>query len=361
MLSVNHAEFASKVKALGKQALENTGMTDYYHMRAIETFGYVLFIISLGLCYNQLMWIAALCMTFSLMIKWLLMHHIGHGGYNKIANIPARYHSKKYAIGWRRYWDWFDWIKPEAWNYEHNYLHHYFTGEEKDPDLVERNLDWLAQAKIPYVLKFLIVLFFASTWKFTYYSARTLSYLKGYNEVNFGNFFDLRKKSQQVMWFELFLPYVLFHFVFPTGLLNYFFPGVGDTYLQARLLAEALHNMHTFLVIIPNHSGPDIYRFDKVDASQRTEAHFYLRQILGSANFNTGSEWLDLSQMYLNYQIEHHLFPNLSMLQYRKIQPQIKALCLQYNIPYVQESVWLRFYKMVQIATGQNKMLVDKK
>jgi hypothetical protein len=50
LLSVNHAEFASKVKTLGKQALENTGMADYYHMRAIETFGYVLFIVSLGWC-----------------------------------------------------------------------------------------------------------------------------------------------------------------------------------------------------------------------------------------------------------------------------------------------------------------------
>ena len=30
---------------------------------------------------------------------------------------------------------------PEAWNVEHNNLHHYRTGEPGDPDLVERNLE----------------------------------------------------------------------------------------------------------------------------------------------------------------------------------------------------------------------------
>ena len=37
--------------------------------------------------------------------------------------------------------DWFDWMLPEAWNVEHNNLHHYRTGEPGDPDLVERNLE----------------------------------------------------------------------------------------------------------------------------------------------------------------------------------------------------------------------------
>ncbi len=33
--------------------------------------------------------------------------------------------SQRFAQGKRRFIDWFDWILPEAWNYEHNILHHY--------------------------------------------------------------------------------------------------------------------------------------------------------------------------------------------------------------------------------------------
>ena len=37
--------------------------------------------------------------------------------------------------------DWLDWMLPEAWNVEHNNLHHYKLGEQGDPDLVERNFE----------------------------------------------------------------------------------------------------------------------------------------------------------------------------------------------------------------------------
>jgi hypothetical protein len=42
----------------------------------------------------------------------------------------------------KRATQWFDWMLPEAWNIEHNNLHHYRLGEKYDPDLVERNREW---------------------------------------------------------------------------------------------------------------------------------------------------------------------------------------------------------------------------
>lgn len=353
------AEFAKELKQVGQQANARVGLKDYHHMRWIELSGRLCFVIAIVLCFYQQVMFAAILMTYALMVKWLLMHHIGHGGYNKIANIPARYHSKVYALGWRRYLDWFDWIKADAWNYEHNYLHHYFTGEQKDPDLVEENLSWLAQMNLPSAVKLLILLFFAFTWKFTYYSAQTLNVRKGSNKIDFANFFDLRQPAQRTMWLELFLPYILCHFVFISLLFEMLSPGFGSAYLSARITAELLHNFHTFFIIVPNHCGDDIYRYDNVARQDRGGDAFYLRQIKGSANFYTGPEWLDLSQMYLNYQIEHHLFPALPMRQYRIIQPQIKAICDKYQVPYVQESVWKRSWKMIEIATGKSKMLTE--
>lgn len=348
--------FTARIKALRRDALASVGRADYYHMRAIETLGRGLFLFGLFACYRQWLWASVPALAMTLMIKWLLMHHIGHGGYDRIPNIPSRYHSSRYALGWRRYLDWFDWIKPEAWNHEHNYLHHYFTGEDKDPDLVERNLDWLAGARLPLAAKLLVLAFFAASWKFTYYSARTLSCLTG-QTIDFGNFVDLRGQAQRRMWFELFLPYLLAHFVLlPLGL-ELLADGFGQTYLLSRVLAEILHNVHTFVVIVPNHAGDDIHRFEHIASDRRGGGYFYLRQILGSANYRTGGEWNDLCHMYLNYQIEHHLFPNLPMRQYRRIQPQVKALCAEFGLPYLQQSVWQRLVKMIQIAVGSKRML----
>ena len=42
---------------------------------------------------------------------------------------------------------------PEAWNIEHNNLHHYRLGEDDDPDLVERNLQFVREMKLSWYLK----------------------------------------------------------------------------------------------------------------------------------------------------------------------------------------------------------------
>jgi fatty acid desaturase len=124
--------------------------------------------------------------------------------------------------------------------------------------------------------------------------------------------------------------------------------------LVNSLLAEALTNFHSFLMIVPNHAGDDLCRFDGKPGGGRGE--FYLRQILGSANYRCGGDGNDLLHGWLNYQIEHHVWPDLTLRQYQRAQPRLKALCARYGIPYVQESVFRRFRKMVGIALGRRKM-----
>ena len=81
-----------------------------------------------------------------------------------------------------------------------------------------------------------------------------------------------------------------------------------------------------------------------------------MRQVLGSANYATGSDLGDYAHLWLNYQIEHHLFPDLPMLRYREIQPKVKALCARYGIPYLQEGVFTRAKKMIAVAVGRASM-----
>ena len=84
-------------------------------------------------------------------------------------------------------------------------------------------------------------------------------------------------------------------------------------------------NLHSFLTIVTNHAGDDLYRFDTPCTPRSGE--FYLRQIISSVNFSAGSDLIDYPHGFLNYQIEHHLFPNLSMLSYRRAMPKVKEIC----------------------------------
>ncbi len=69
-----------------------------------------------------------------------------------------------------------------------------------------------------------------------------------------------------------------------------------------------------------------------------------------------GNDYVDFMHGWLNYQIEHHLWPNLSMLSYQKAAPLVRDICKKHNVPYVQENVFLRVKKTVDIMVGTSSM-----
>ncbi|MEM9862403.1 MAG: fatty acid desaturase, partial [Myxococcota bacterium] len=130
-------------------------------------------------------------------------------------------------------------------------------------------------------------------------------------------------------------------------------PWAAGSVAMNSLLAELFTNLHTFLIIVTNHAGEDLHRFDE---RMTDKAEFYRRQVVGSTNFKTGGDFNDFLHGWLNYQIEHHVFPDLPMRQYARLQPELKAICEKHGVPYVQESVWTRLQKTLAIATGSASM-----
>ena len=277
--------------------------------------------------------------------------------------IPARYTSRVFARGWRRFIDWFDWLHPEAWDYEHNVLHHYHTGEDADPDVAERHLEFLRGMRVPVWLKYALIAVVACTWKIIYYAPNSMSVLDPKSRkrlrhekivsLTVGSVIDFRRPAVRRLWLVCYLPYATWHF----GIVPLLFLPLGTTavwcVLINKLLAEAMTNAHAFLVIGPNHTADDLYRFafhyDRKD-------EFYVTQVMGSANYHCGSELTDYMSIWLNYQIEHHLFPDLPMRQYTRIQPVVKAICERHGIPYRQEGVFQRFGRMLDVAVGKTSM-----
>ena len=78
---------------------------------------------------------------------------------------------------------------------------------------------------------------------------------------------------------------------------------------------------------------------------------------MGSVNYNTGTDLIDFVQGWLNYQVVHHLFPNLPLSQYQKMQPIVKDICKKHNLEYRQESVFKRAFMTIELMVGNAKLL----
>ena len=293
--------------------------------------------------------------------RWAnVAHPVLHGAYDKVEGVPYRYTKSGFAKGARRYVDWLDWIKPDAWSYEHNIMHHYHLGEDEDPDNIEVNVDLVRTSTIPNAFKYLFVALLAATWKLTYYAPNTLRILenkerrkKNQQEVQDLEYTPFTKNGLR-LWKSYVMPYLIVRFILVPAL---FLPLGTEAMLNAFiiiLMAEAVANLHSFLVIVPNHSAEDIYRFEEPHQSQ---GEFYLRQIMGSVNYNTGSDLIDFGHGWLNYQIEHHLFPNLPLSQYQVMQPIVKEICKKHKLEYRQESVFKRLWMTVELMIGKTKLL----
>ncbi len=108
--------------------------------------------------------------------------------------------------------------------------------------------------------------------------------------------------------------------------------------LGANVVANLLRNLWTYVVIFCGHFPDGAEKFSADVLENETRGDWYLRQMLGAANFKAGP-LLAFSTGNLCYQIEHHLFPDLPSNRYAQIAVRVKALCDKYDLPYTTGSL----------------------
>lgn len=360
--------FTRDLDAVQESVRAQAGEADVRHLRKIETWGRIGTLVGLATAWIAPNPVAIMGLSFGRFVRWTAVAHpVCHRGYDRLAGAPASRHGSVFARGWRRVVDWLDWLDPDAWHEEHNLQHHYRLNEEADPDLVERNLRWLRESRLPRWVRLALVPLVAASWKFVYYAPSSLEALAraqarraGRPEPvsteralrerwSAGGLWSFLPRVTTRLWIRSWAPYAAFNFL----LLPALFFGLGwwavASVLVNSLLAEALTNMHAFLTIVPNHAGGDLYRFE---GRTRSRGEFYLRQVIGSTNYRCGGDVNDVLHGWLNYQIEHHLWPDMSLLQYRSAQPRVREICERHGVPYVQASVWTRLGKAIDVFVG---------
>ena len=131
--------------------------------------------------------------------------------------------------------------------------------------------------------------------------------------------------------------------------------------LKANAVANVIRNIWANAVIFCGHFPDGAEKFTKTDMAGETKGEWYLRQMLGSANFEGGPVLRFLSGN-LCHQIEHHLYPDLPSNRLHEISVRVRAVCDKYDLPYTTGSFLMQYgktWRTIAKLSLPNKYLRD--
>ncbi len=155
---------------------------------------------------------------------------------------------------------------------------------------------------------------------YVYYPLGTLTSIS----VRFKRMVYFQENWSKKIWGEvaLFVVSVFLHFAVPIFFFG-FEKGLG--FLAIVTLVEGFY---LFNIFAPNHKGmPEI--------GNDVELSFFEQQVVTSRNV-ASSSLIDYVYLGLNFQIEHHLFPNAPRNNLKKIVPYVKKICNKYGLEHTE-------------------------
>jgi linoleoyl-CoA desaturase len=224
-------------------------------------------------------------------------------------------------------WEWDNTCPAEQWKHSHNYIHHTYTNViGKDNDVgygilrVTRDQKWHPANLGQPVYNALLALLFE--WGVALHDLDIEAIRKREKDP------AEMKRQLKGIWRKVRKQVAKDYLIFPalTG------PQFVST-LAANATANVARNLWSYLIIFCGHFPDGAEKFTEEELANETPAEWYLRQLLGSANF-TGGRFLHVMSGSLGYQIEHHLFPDLPSNRYPQISERVQALCEKYELPY---------------------------
>ncbi|MFD4293032.1 fatty acid desaturase family protein [Rhodococcus sp. NPDC058532] len=257
-----------------------------------------------------------------------LGHNVMHGQWDWM-NDPEVHSSS---------WEW-DVVGPSAhWKQTHNYLHHKYTnilGMDDDVGYgllrVTRDQRWKPFNAGNLVYNTLLALFFEFGIAAQHVELGKVA--KGRDDRE-----ETKRKLREVrdkMGKQLLKDYVVFPAL--TG-------RAWKSTMSANFTANVIRNVWTNAVIFCGHFPDGAEKFTKADVDNETQAQWYLRQMLGSANIS-GGRAMDFMTGNLSYQIEHHIFPDLPSNRYAEIAVRVRELCDKYDLPYTTGPLLVQYGK----------------
>jgi fatty acid desaturase len=117
------------------------------------------------------------------------------------------------------------------------------------------------------------------------------------------------------------------------------------------VVQQALFGLYMASVFAPNHKG--MMTLDK------DEKMDFLRQQVLTARNVKASPFIDFWYGGLNYQIEHHLYPNMPRNKLRESQIITMAFCKEHNISYHETSMFQSYVEILESVENTDNQAED--
>lgn len=248
-------------------------------------------------------------------------------------------------------WEWDNMSPSDRWMHSHNVVHHTWTNVlEKDLDVgygilrVTTLQPWKWKYLPQPIYAFLLMMLFEEG--VALHEQALMDWIEGrkkFSEIKPVMGRVMRKAGRQVLKDYIMWPLLALLVAWP---ISYYVPAspwlAFGLVAGANAIANIIRNIWAFAIIFCGHFPAGVHNFTPEQVEGETRAHWYLRQLLGSANIGGGKIFHILSGN-LSHQIEHHLFPDMCSNRYPEVAPRVQALCVRYGLPYNTGSMTRQF------------------
>jgi linoleoyl-CoA desaturase len=219
------------------------------------------------------------------------------------------------------------------WKIQHNVLHHTYTNVyDADEDISPRGVlrmspysDWKPMHKFQHVYAWFIYGLMTLVWVL----AKDIIRMIAYHKEGL-----IKKQNASVMTESIILVvtkilYLAYIFTLPIVILDLSF----WTVLLGFCVMHYVAGFILAVIFQPAHVIEGTEYFEP-DTNGNLENNWAIHQLHTTTNFANKSRLFSWYVGGLNFQVEHHLFPNVCHVHYRNIAPIVEATAKEFDIPY---------------------------
>ncbi|MBI3512415.1 MAG: acyl-CoA desaturase [Bacteroidetes bacterium] len=279
-----------------------------------------------------------------------VMHDAMHGSFSKMNWMNNLFGSTMYMIGGNVF----------NWKMQHNILHHTFTNINGfDEDIRSRVVIRMSHEE---PLK--KIHRFQHIYAFFFYCLMTLTKFSGdffqLREYNKKGILKDQKKKPAREFFILILSKAIYLFVV-IGLPMLIAP---FAWWQLLLVFVIVHLTAGIIMSIIFQMAHVVEGAEQptLNTEGNIENEWAVHEMHTTANFARKSRLMSWFIGGLNFQIEHHLFPNISHVHYKKISPIVERTAKEFGLPYNQKRTFftaLASHVRTLKVLGREKAILD--
>lgn len=337
--SAENNEFITELRKEVKEYFTKNKLQQYGNYRIIikSVVMTVLYFVPYGLMVSGL--VPSVSMS---LLAWFLMgigmaglgmvtmHDANHNSFSGNKNVNRWVGKSLYLLGGF----------PPNWRFQHNTLHHGYTNiDGQDEDIAHVGvLRFSPHQPLKGVHKYQYL------YAWLLYSLMTISWITAKDFKRFSQYKSqqapLSDKSYNQLFTELLLSKVVYYTLFLI-LPLIIIPFAWYWILAGFLLMHLTGGFILTIIFQTAHVVPSS-EYPLPDGEGRMDNSWAIHQLHTTADFAPDSKILSWYIGGLNYQIEHHLFPNISHVHYKAISGLVQKAAQKHGVPYYINKSFLK-------------------